>query len=113
MKRAQMRGAMLLLTSVLSFLAICTSQDIEADIDALVEEVLRCSGIPGLTLAVVRDGQVSTMTSLAIFLLTSIIILNVIDGQMNNDVIQLACLGLKWSYSMSFRGRCRKGPQIF
>ena len=63
MTPAQVRGAMLLLTSVLSFLAICTTQDIEADIDELVEEVLRCSGIPGLTLAVVRDGQVSTVTS--------------------------------------------------
>ena len=112
MKQAQVRGGLLLM-SVLSCLAACAAQDIETDIDELVEEVLRCSGIPGLTLAVVRDGQVSTMTSLAIFLLTSIIILNVIDGQMNNDVIQLACLGLKWSYSMSFRGRCRKGPQIF
>ena len=42
-------------------LAVMTSsagaQDIEAEVDAFVAEVMRCANIPGLSLTIVRDGE--------------------------------------------------------
>ena len=44
------------------FLAVMTSrgdaQDIEAEVDAFVAEVMQCANIPGLSLTIVRDGEV-------------------------------------------------------
>ena len=41
-----------------------STAQLEAEIDEFVETVLNCTDIPGLTLTVVRDGQVTAQTSL-------------------------------------------------
>ena len=46
---------------IAAVLAVMTSsaggQDIEAEVDAFVAEVMRCANIPGLSLTIVRDGE--------------------------------------------------------
>ena len=39
------------------------AQDIEAEVDAFVAEVMQCANIPGLSLTIVRDGEVRNRSS--------------------------------------------------
>ena len=48
----------MLMAPLFLLLGVVSAQDLRPDIDEFVETVMACSGAPGVSLAIVRNGQV-------------------------------------------------------